>query len=72
MDIQNKIKRFSPEEKIIVTNYTNNKTECNWKCLKCGTEFTAIPNTIFHRHSQKICLVCYPPSNKKKGRKQLL
>lgn len=65
MDIQNRIKRFSPEEQIVVTNFVNNKTSCDWKCLACGTEFPAVPNTVFGRHSRRICLTCYPPSNKK-------
>lgn len=55
------LKAFSPEEEVIISNFKTKGTVCDWKCLKCGYEFKAIPNTILKRHQHHICTKCYPP-----------
>lgn len=65
MKIEDKIKLFAPDEKIEVSNFTTMSKKCHWKCLNCGNEFEAIPDTIFHRHSKSICLKCNPPLRQK-------
>ena len=61
MKIEEKIKNFSPNESIQVSNFIKMSESCHWKCLTCGQEFEAIPNTIFHRRSKTICHFCNPP-----------
>lgn len=68
MKIEEKIKLFSPDEKIEVSNFTTMSRKCHWKCLKCNNEFDAIPNTIFDRHSKAICLKCNPPLRQREKR----
>lgn len=74
MNIKEKIKEFAPDEKIEISNFSTMSQRCTWKCLKCGNQFEAIPNTIFHRHSKTICQICNPPlrQREKDNREQII
>ena len=65
-----KLKDFSPEEDIIITNFVSRDKICHWKCNICGEEFDAIPNTVLSRHQHHICKNCYPPLNQRDKEKK--
>lgn len=65
MKIEEKLKIFAPNEEVEINNFTTLNRKCHWKCLKCGSEFEAIPNTILKRHSNTICQNCNPPLREK-------
>lgn len=73
MKIEEKIKAFAPNDNVEISNFATLNRKCHWKCLKCGIEFEAIPNTILKRHSHTVCQNCNPPlrNKEKKNREDI-
>lgn len=60
-NIEERMKQFAPNEDIEITGYTKMTEDCHFKCLQCGAEFDARPETIIKRHTKTICQNCHPP-----------
>lgn len=65
MNIEEEIKNFSPNEKILIENYSGYRKKCHWICLTCGNTFELSPETLFKRKTKKVCLKCNPPLPKR-------
>lgn len=55
MKIEERLKEYAPTENVVISDFTTLKKPCHWKCLRCGAEFDATPDTILRRHSKTIC-----------------
>jgi hypothetical protein len=58
-DFQTKINVKYPHEKLLVLNFTDTKSQCSIKCLKCGNTTTLLARSFLVKEKKNVCHFCH-------------